>query len=53
MLVWGSGYLATKIGIQYAAPFTFLSLRYPNFRSSKSIEVTSGLDGRMILRRVL
>lgn len=28
MLVWGSGYLATKIGIQYAAPFTFLSLRY-------------------------
>ncbi|HEX5093540.1 MAG TPA: DMT family transporter [Burkholderiales bacterium] len=26
--VWGSGYLATKIGIQYAAPFTFLSLRY-------------------------
>jgi len=28
VLVWGSGYLATKIGIQYAAPFTFLSLRY-------------------------
>lgn len=28
MTVWGSGYLATKIGIQYAAPFTFLSLRY-------------------------
>jgi len=26
--VWGSGYIATKIGIQYAAPFTFLSLRY-------------------------
>ena len=26
--VWGSGYLATKIGLQYAAPFTFLSLRY-------------------------
>jgi drug/metabolite transporter (DMT)-like permease len=26
--VWGSGYLATKVGIQYAAPFTFLSLRY-------------------------
>ncbi|HEU4645857.1 MAG TPA: EamA family transporter, partial [Burkholderiales bacterium] len=26
--VWGSGYLATKIGIQYAAPFTFLSLRF-------------------------
>lgn len=28
MSVWGSGYLATKVGIQYAAPFTFLSLRY-------------------------
>lgn len=28
VLVWGSGFLATKIGIQYAAPFTFLSLRY-------------------------
>ncbi|MDE2501615.1 MAG: DMT family transporter, partial [Burkholderiales bacterium] len=28
VLVWGSGYLATKVGLQYAAPFTFLSLRY-------------------------
>ena len=28
MAVWGSGYIATKIGLQYAAPFTFLSLRY-------------------------
>ena len=28
VLVWGSGFLATKIGIQYAAPFTFLSLRF-------------------------
>ena len=26
--VWGSGYLATKIGLQYTPPFTFLSLRY-------------------------
>jgi len=26
--VWGSGYVATKIGLQYAAPFTFLSLRF-------------------------
>ena len=26
--VWGSGYLATKIGLQYAAPFTFLTLRF-------------------------
>lgn len=25
---WGSGYIATKIGLQYAPPFTFLSLRY-------------------------
>jgi drug/metabolite transporter (DMT)-like permease len=28
VLVWGSGYLASKTGLQYAAPFTFLSLRY-------------------------
>jgi drug/metabolite transporter (DMT)-like permease len=26
--VWGSGYIATKVGLQYAAPFTFLTLRY-------------------------
>ena len=26
--VWGTGYVATKIGLQYAPPFTFLSLRY-------------------------
>jgi len=26
--VWGSGYVATKVGLQYAAPFTFLSLRF-------------------------
>ena len=26
--VWGSGFVATKIGIQYAAPFTFLTVRY-------------------------
>lgn len=26
--VWGSGFVATKIGLQSAAPFTFLSLRY-------------------------
>jgi drug/metabolite transporter (DMT)-like permease len=26
--VWGSGYLATKVGIQYAPPFTFLTLRF-------------------------
>jgi drug/metabolite transporter (DMT)-like permease len=28
VLVWGSGYLATKAGLREAAPFTFLSLRY-------------------------
>jgi drug/metabolite transporter (DMT)-like permease len=28
VLIWGSGYLASKTGLQYAAPFTFLSLRY-------------------------
>jgi drug/metabolite transporter (DMT)-like permease len=28
VLVWGSGYLASKTGMQYAAPFTFLALRY-------------------------
>jgi drug/metabolite transporter (DMT)-like permease len=26
--VWGAGYVATKIGLHYAPPFTFLSLRY-------------------------
>lgn len=25
---WGSGYLATKVGLQYAPPFTFLVLRF-------------------------
>ena len=28
VFVWGSGFIATKAGIQYAAPFTFLSLRF-------------------------
>ena len=28
VLVWGSGYLASKAGMHYAAPFAFLSLRY-------------------------
>jgi len=26
--VWGAGYVATKTGLQYAAPFTFLTLRF-------------------------
>lgn len=26
--VWGAGYVATKIGLHYAAPFTFLALRF-------------------------
>lgn len=28
VIVWGSGYLASKTGLLYAAPFTFLLLRY-------------------------
>jgi drug/metabolite transporter (DMT)-like permease len=28
VVVWGSGYLASKTGMQYAAPFTFLTLRF-------------------------
>ena len=28
VLIWGSGYLASKTGMQYAPPFTFLALRY-------------------------
>ncbi len=28
VVIWGSGFIATKVGIQYAAPFTFLSLRF-------------------------
>ena len=28
VIVWGAGFIATKIGLQYAAPFTFLSLRF-------------------------
>jgi drug/metabolite transporter (DMT)-like permease len=26
--VWGSGFIATKIGLQYVPPFTFLTLRF-------------------------
>src|SRR5262249_56520348 len=26
--VWGSGYIASKTGLQYLPPFTFLSLRF-------------------------
>ena len=28
VITWGSGYLATKVGLQDAPPFTFLSLRF-------------------------
>ncbi len=28
VLIWGVGFVATKAGLQYAAPFTFLSLRF-------------------------
>ena len=26
--VWGSAYLASRVGLQYAPPFTFLTLRF-------------------------
>src|ERR1700704_1658395 len=26
--IWGSGFLASKIGMQYAPPFTFLTVRF-------------------------
>ena len=28
VIVWGSGFIATKTGLQYCAPFTLLSLRF-------------------------
>jgi len=28
VLIWGAGFLATKVGLQHAGPFTFLMLRY-------------------------
>jgi drug/metabolite transporter (DMT)-like permease len=28
VIVWGSGYLASKAGLQHVAPFTFLTLRF-------------------------
>lgn len=28
VVIWGAGYLATKVGLQFAPPFTFLSLRF-------------------------
>jgi drug/metabolite transporter (DMT)-like permease len=28
VIVWGSGYLATKVGLQHAPPFTFLAVRF-------------------------
>ena len=28
VLVWGSGFLATKLGLQHAPPFTFLAIRF-------------------------
>ena len=26
--VWGSGFVATRIGLEHAAPFTFLAVRF-------------------------
>jgi drug/metabolite transporter (DMT)-like permease len=28
VLIWGAGFLASKVGMQHAAPFTFLMMRY-------------------------
>ncbi len=28
VVIWGSGYLASKVGLQYTPPFTFLTLRF-------------------------
>ena len=28
VVVWGSGFIATKLGLQYTPPFTFLTLRF-------------------------
>jgi len=28
VVIWGAGFLATKVGLQYAPPFTFLTLRF-------------------------
>lgn len=28
VIVWGSGFLATKVALQYTSPFVFLSIRY-------------------------
>ncbi len=28
VIIWGSGFVATRIGLQHAAPFTFLALRF-------------------------
>jgi drug/metabolite transporter (DMT)-like permease len=28
VLIWGSGFVATKLGLQYVAPFTFLVMRF-------------------------
>jgi drug/metabolite transporter (DMT)-like permease len=35
VVVWGSGFIATKIGLQHAAPFTFLTLRFARWMNEK------------------
>ena len=35
--VWGAGYVATKVGLQYAPPFTFLTLRFAFRRTAGSL----------------
>ena len=41
--VWGAGYVATKAGLQYAPPFTFLSLRFAFGLASSSSLTTESL----------
>src|SRR5690349_18215349 len=28
VVIWGAGYVATRVGLQYAAPFTYVGVRY-------------------------
>src|SRR5437660_1058101 len=28
VIVWGAGFVATRVALQYAAPFTYISVRY-------------------------
>ena len=47
VVVWGSGFVATKMGLQYAAPFTFLTLRYAFLMILASILAVNALHTLM------